>query len=133
MAFNTYYYALEGGDFSAFLRHFTKQAKGDRSDIINNNNKRKNGTSRIIVIDTTPDKATTTTGKDVPKIEVVSPNEAIRRRAESEIKSEEINTLQNQNGNHSASLTRKRRMKLNKKASVASNIKVKRAKDAFDS
>ena len=130
MAFTTFYYSLDGGDYAAFLKHFTKQAKGDRSALINNKNKNRKG--HIIVIDTTADKATTVSGKNVPKMEVISPDEAIRRRAESEIKAEEIKSLHQSTTSQSAPTTRKRRSKLDKKATASSKAKIKRVRDTFD-
>lgn len=129
MSLHTYYYALEGGDFSVFLDHFKKQADGDKESIIN---RRKGRRGNLIVVDSTPDKASTKSGKDVPKLEVVTPNEANRRRAEAEVKSEEIKTLTHQSPSQSTPTGRKRQVKLEKKATANSKAKVKRVKDAFD-
>lgn len=136
MSLNTYFYALEGGDYTAFLEHFRRQSRGQDKQHINRRGTRCR-TNRLVLVNATPDKNTTTEGKTVPKLEIVDQNEAIRRRAESQMLNSEIaiKTHTDQPSGQSNTGPRKRRLptKAVKKAAVSSTkAKVKRAKDAFD-
>ena len=126
---NSNYYSLRPGmGFSTVLEHFKKQSRGQEPDIYlktGSTCRRRGSGLRYISL------ATESNQEDMPKMEVIDPNEAVNKRAASQLK-KAISDKTNDPDSfpHSASGPRKRRT-TEKQHSTASKI-VRRAKDLFD-
>lgn len=128
----TNYYTLQGGvGYKAFLDHFKHQAEGQRqSDIRLVSNTvgqiQTNKGLRLRLVKLTSENAV----NDIPKLEVIDPNEAVKNRAASELK-REISDNAPPSANIAQSAVRRRRRK-NISTTQAASKAVKRARDVFD-
>lgn len=140
------YFALEGGlNYKAVLKHFRDQAEGKKNiNFIHTNGsqRKQKGKSSLVVLDLAdPDSNKKATPDQQPKIEVIDPTEAERKRALGQLAKEASEILENStnqaaaniNG-HSPANSRQRQNKKRKALATQKIIskKVKRAKDIFD-
>lgn len=143
MAFDPKYYSTEGnGDYKAFLDHFKKQAEGSYKPVLFgtktggvNYKKGKVGRGHLILVNT-KDNATTNKKNDgsMPKIEIVDPNEAVRRRAVTQAAKEESmvsKEVSSQGRSQSTPRGQKRKTDSSNSAAVKKS-KIRRVKDIFD-
>lgn len=133
-----------GLGFRSLVSHFRMQSGGDMSAhpglLLPNSalSKRKNGCSKVRIIKLTS-KTEGDEGK--PKLEIVDPNEAINRRAASELMRETqadkaatqsaVNS-QKQVAARRVNTSQKRRVTNTTTTTAAAKSKVKRARDIFD-
>lgn len=150
--FKSPYFALDGGlNYKAVLNHFQDQSKGVQKINLIHSNRDSNGSNRkqksrnsLVLLDLAdPEKPKDS--KQQPKIEVIDPTEAERKRALGQLemeateigqvkKAKKISKARNPAPNgHSTQSNRPRQTK--KRQATAQKIvnqKVKRAKDIFD-
>jgi hypothetical protein len=124
----TNYYTLQGGmGYKTFLEHFKQQAEGQRQFgfiLAPGVNRKKYARLRLVKM------ATDTTATDMPKVEVVDPNEALKNRASSELKRDR-GDITGASGDVAQSAARRRRRNKAENNSQSSKV-VKRARDIFD-
>ena len=155
--FHKNYFALEGGlSYKTFLKHFKDQANGTRTAVLMSN-RGKNGSAKsgfggpsvrgsLVLVDLADrEENVNNDGEKMPRIEVVDPTEAERRRAldrvalessDKKVAKQESERKGNviKKRNHSATGTGKSQNKKRKSASNTVTRKiVKRARDIFDS
>jgi len=120
------YYPLTGDlKKQAFIDHFRSQATR-RTKLITKGKKR-----RLVVVNVNPKPAKD--GYNQPKVQVVDPNEAVTKRAVSELTAGQgINKTTASENTHSATGTRKRKRSQAARANKKVKRTIQRVKDVFD-
>ena len=146
MANNTQFYALNGGlDYKTFLRHFEKQAEGtNRPQLINGITSspwaKTKGNGHLVLVDiSNGNEHPFAMGDSLPKLEIVDPSEAERRRAVSDMQAElaviegdNPSNKQTPKGNGKKRALSRASAKSGKIIESSVNAKVRRVKDIFD-
>jgi hypothetical protein len=131
MTSKTLYYALDGNlSYDTLVKHFASQAQGRLKPV-----SMKNGNNGSHVIIFNQDKSAVNTSHN-PRMELVDPSEAERRRTISALNNEtELNNDTNHVTKQSKRSHRKRKTQSSKGKGVSDSAaqKIKKAKDVFDS
>lgn len=146
MTHNMAHYSTNGGvDYKAFLDHFRKQAEGTQGPMLvpsvhsGATVRNKRGHVPLILVSLNDNKHKPHPD-NLPKLEVVDPNEAERMRAMSDLALEADPSKEDETTVLSHSMTRIGRKRTHnsnsqrkkKKQTAAVNSKIKRARDVFD-
>lgn len=138
------YYSLDGGlSYKTFLKHFKDQARGKQRRVIipyNGKNSRFNYPhvqSSIVLVDLQDRNVKKEYEAETPKVEIVEPTEAERKRAVEEIRRDleeerEVTTNRSISARNAHSSRNSRKRSSKKPPSRGVSSRVKRTKDVFD-
>lgn len=121
---------MGGLGFKSVLNHFERMSQGEEPNLVvrrHSVNGKQRQPFRYIKL------ATESHAEDMPKVEVVDPNEAMKKMADSQLKRQVANNTVDQAGLVQSAPGRRKRSTATKTSAVATSAKiVKRAKDVFD-